>query len=65
MYHSVALLLPDATVWVTGSNPEQGSYDGTIEVYRPAYLFAPGGGPAARPSISAAPAASATTPRSR
>ena len=25
MYHSVALLLPDATVWVTGSNPEQGS----------------------------------------
>ena len=57
MYHSVALLLPDATVWVTGSNPEQGSYDGTIEVYRPAYLFAPNGAPAARPSISAAPAA--------
>src|SRR6185503_17890620 len=57
MYHSVALLLPDATVWVAGSNPEQGTFDNTIEIYRPAYLFAPGGGLASRPTISNAPAA--------
>jgi hypothetical protein len=57
LYHSVALLLPDATVWVAGSNPEQGTFDRTIEIYRPAYLFAPGGGLAARPTISSAPAA--------
>ena len=26
LYHSVALLLPDATVWVAGGNPNRGSY---------------------------------------
>src|SRR5688572_128271 len=57
MYHSVALLLPDATVWVAGSNPQQGSWDSSMEIYRPAYLFTPGGAPAARPSIAGAPAA--------
>jgi hypothetical protein len=55
MYHSVALLLPDATVWTAGSNPQQGTYENRMEIYRPAYLFAAGGGAAARPSISAAP----------
>jgi hypothetical protein len=57
MYHSVALLLPDATVWVAGSNPQEGSWDSTMEVYRPAYLFTAGGAPASRPAITAAPAA--------
>jgi hypothetical protein len=57
LYHSVALLLPDATVWVAGSNPQQGTWDNTIEIYRPPYLFAPGGGPAVQPSIGVAPAA--------
>jgi hypothetical protein len=57
MYHSVALLLPDATVWVAGSNPQQGSWDRSMEIYRPAYLFTPGGALAARPSISTAPTA--------
>ena len=57
LYHSVALLLPDATVWVSGSNTAQGSFDNTIEIYRPAYLFAPGGGLATRPTIGSAPAA--------
>jgi len=57
MYHSVALLLPDATVWVAGSNPQQGSWDNTTEVYRPAYLFTPAGAPASRPAITGAPAA--------
>jgi len=56
LYHSVALLMPDATVWVAGSNPQQGTYDDTMEVYRPGYLFTAGGTPATRPVISSAPA---------
>jgi hypothetical protein len=56
MYHSVALLMPDATVWVAGSNPEQGTWDNSMEVYRPAYLFTASGALAARPAITAAPA---------
>jgi hypothetical protein len=55
MYHSVALLLPDATVWTAGSNPQQGTYEDRMEIYRPAYLFTPSGSLAPRPSITAAP----------
>ncbi|HEX2437031.1 MAG TPA: Ig-like domain-containing protein [Methylomirabilota bacterium] len=55
LYHSVALLMPDATVWVAGSNPQQGTYDDTMEVYRPGYLFTAGGTAATRPVISSAP----------
>src|SRR5262249_27798444 len=40
LYHSVALLLPDATVLSMGSNPGQrGKYEPAIEIYTPAYLF--------------------------
>ena len=40
LYHSTALLLPDATVVSLGSNPgDRGSYLPTVEVYTPAYLF--------------------------
>jgi hypothetical protein len=40
LYHSTALLLPDATVASLGSNPgDRGSYQSTIEIYRPAYLY--------------------------
>lgn len=40
LYHSVALLLPDATVVSMGSNPgPRGNYEPAIEIYRPAYLF--------------------------
>lgn len=40
LYHSVALLLPDATVMSMGSNPgPRGNYEPAIEIYRPAYLF--------------------------
>ena len=39
LYHSVALLLPDATVWVAGSNPSRGNYEPSMEIYSPAYLF--------------------------
>jgi hypothetical protein len=39
LYHSVALLLPDGTVVVAGSNPKRGTYEPHIEIYSPAYLF--------------------------
>jgi len=56
LYHSVAVLLPDATVWVAGGNPARGSYEPHLEIYSPSYLFAPDGSPAARPTITSAPA---------
>ncbi len=55
LYHSVALLLPDATVWVAGGNPGRGTYDPHIEIYQPAYLFQSDGTLAARPSITSVP----------
>jgi Domain of unknown function (DUF1929)/PKD domain len=40
LYHSTALLLPDATVMSMGSNPgSRGSYEPAIEIYTPSYLF--------------------------
>ncbi len=40
LYHSTALLLPDATVMSIGSNPgDRGSYGPTIEIYVPPYLY--------------------------
>lgn len=40
LYHSTALLLPDATVFSMGSNPgPRGQYQPAIEIYTPAYLF--------------------------
>jgi hypothetical protein len=55
LYHSVALLLPDATVWLAGGNPSRGTYEQPMEIYQPAYLFNPDGSAAYRPSISGAP----------
>src|ERR1700692_4470148 len=52
LYHSVALLLPDATVWVAGGNPTRGTYEPSVEIYSPAYLFNPDGTPATRPTIT-------------
>ncbi len=57
LYHSVALLLPDATVWLAGGNPARGTYNNTMEIYQPAYLFNSSGGAATRPTISSAPSA--------
>jgi hypothetical protein len=60
LYHSSALLLPDATVWLAGGNPVRGSYETHMEIYQPAYLFTTDLNgqpiPAARPSIASAPA---------
>ncbi|MCW5632879.1 MAG: putative Ig domain-containing protein [Rubrivivax sp.] len=55
LYHSVALLLPDATVLVAagGAPGPQANLNG--EVYYPPYLFTAGGTEAARPSITAGP----------
>ena len=40
LYHSTALLLPDATVVSMGSNPgNRGSYEPAIEIYTPSYLY--------------------------
>src|SRR5215469_13454841 len=57
LYHSVALLLPDATVWVAGGNPSRGTYNNTIEIYQPPYLFNSDGTMATRPLITSAPSA--------
>ena len=40
LYHSNAILLPDARVISVGSNPgDRGSYQPAIEIYTPPYLF--------------------------
>ena len=53
LYHSNALLLPDATVWLAGSNPAfDGVYEKHMEIYQPPYLFNSSGGLAARPTIT-------------
>jgi hypothetical protein len=56
LYHSTSLLLPDATVWLAGGNPEQGTYEPHMEIYQPAYLFNSDGTLATRPTITSAPA---------
>jgi PKD repeat protein len=58
VYHSNALLLPDATVLLLGGNPARGTYEQHMEIYSPAYLFATNpltGAPIPRPTISANP----------
>jgi len=59
LYHSVALLMPDATVWVAGGNPVRGTYEQRMEIYKPAYLFTTDGTgkviDAVRPVIASAP----------
>jgi hypothetical protein len=52
LYHTVSLLMPDATVWVAGGNPAQGNYEPHMEIYSPPYLFNADGSLATRPTIS-------------
>jgi hypothetical protein len=56
LYHSTALLLPDATVVLSGGNPQQGTYEPHMEIYQPAYLFNADGSLATRPLLSGVPA---------
>jgi galactose oxidase-like protein/HYDIN/CFA65/VesB family protein len=53
LYHSNAMLLPDATV-LTGGGGAPGPVNNlNAEIYYPPYLYAPDGTPAVRPDLSA------------
>ena len=55
LYHSTALLLPDATVLVAGGGAPGPLSNLNAEIYYPPYLFTAAGALAARPSILDAP----------
>jgi YVTN family beta-propeller protein len=55
LYHSMALLLPDATVMVGGGGAPGPQNNTNFELYYPPYLFGAGGTLAPRPMIDAAP----------
>ncbi len=55
LYHSSALLLPDATVLVAGGGAPGPLDNLNAEIYYPPYLFNAGGALAPRPSITSAP----------
>lgn len=64
--HSVALLLPDATVWLAGNQvpPDLGqtiSFEQHMEIYQPAYLFNADGSFATRPVIAGVQGAGTTS----
>jgi Domain of unknown function (DUF1929) len=56
LYHSTAVLLPDASVALSGGNPEQGKFEPHIEIYKPPYFFNADGSLATRPSLTGTPA---------
>ena len=55
LYHSTALLLPDATVMVMGGGAPGPLNNRNFELYYPPYLFTAAGTLAPRPAITAAP----------
>ena len=55
LYHSTAVLLPDASVLVAGGGAPGPQVNTNIEVYYPSYLYSAAGGFAARPVIVDAP----------
>ena len=55
LYHSTALLMPDATVMVMGGGAPGPLNNRNFELYYPPYLFNAGGVLAPRPAITAAP----------
>ena len=59
LYHSNALLLPDASVLVTGGGAAQAvgisAMERNAQIYYPSYLFTTGGVRATRPAITTAP----------
>jgi hypothetical protein len=70
LYHSAALLLPDATVLTLGGGALGGGNPGpqlnlNAEVYFPPYLFNANGTPATRPIISSAPMSAAPATKIR
>ncbi len=57
LYHSMALLLPDASVLVGGGGAPGPLKNLNAEIYFPPYLYTPSGELAVRPSIDSAPEA--------
>ena len=57
LYHSNALLLPDASVLVAGGGAPGPQNNTNVEVYYPPYLFTSNGQLAPRPTITLAPTA--------
>jgi hypothetical protein len=55
LYHSTALLLPDATVLTAGGGAPGPVNNLNAEIYYPPYLYDASGQPAARPSLVTAP----------
>ena len=55
LYHSNAVLLPDASVLVLGGGAPGPQNNTNVEVYYPPYLYNGAGGPATRPVIANAP----------
>lgn len=55
LYHSSALLLPDATVWIGGGGSPGPVTNTNAEIYYPPYIFNGNGSPAARPVFSSMP----------
>jgi len=55
LYHSTAVLMPDATVLVAGGGAPGPQNNLNVELYYPPYLFNAGGTLAPRPAIGAAP----------
>ena len=55
LYHSVALLLPDATVLVAGGGAPGPLVNTNAEIYYPPYLFTSNGQMAVRPTLTQAP----------
>ena len=55
LYHSTALLMPDATVMVMGGGAPGPLNNRNFELYYPPYLFTASGTLAARPAINTAP----------
>jgi YVTN family beta-propeller protein len=55
LYHSTALLLPDASVLVAGGGNPGPQFNDNAEIYYPPYLYDAGGALASRPTIGSAP----------
>jgi len=57
LYHSIAIMLPDASVLVAGGGAPGPLVNTNAEIYYPPYLYNAAGAFAARPTITAAPTA--------
>jgi hypothetical protein len=49
-------LLPDGSVVLSGGNPQQGSFESSIEIYKPGYFYNADGSLATRPTLTGTPA---------